>query len=385
MVANKIRELISATRRSARNIRQALDDVAEQLIANQRQRQLEVQLERVPVRIPTKSHPLANRRARGVQFGAFGGAQRYYSTSRRAPVHLRAVSRSSVSSVTRNIVYQVQPFRVTFRAGCNYAPSSLYSNFTRHNARMYSTYGHTLASQAAHNLSQGLRASILKGHELQSKLMGRDSNGSQNANQHFVEHNMQLARAESETDGCVVEFSLKCHDRALPKKFLLDDEIMQEFENAYLVNEFEHRMLILSDIKRLKEIIGVTVIEHLDDRNLIRCHFPNCDVPKMETMLAESGIRSGVVKGAESRSVSMASDGVYSLSSADPCDSPDFDCFDGFVSSDSSASEDDPLFFFDEHPVLSSSEGLEFLAPDIPVSEIYSDMDAIIMVDDGTR
>ncbi|KAG7896471.1 hypothetical protein KL906_004516 [Ogataea polymorpha] len=382
MVANKIRELISATRRSARNIRQALDDVAEQLVAKQRQRQLELQLERVPVRIPTKSHPLANRRARGVQFGAFAGSQRYYSTSRRVPV--RAVSRSSVSSVTRNIVYQVQPFRVTFRAGCNYAPSSLYSNFARHNARMYSTYGQTLTSQAAQNLSQGLRASFLKGHELQSKLMGRDSNGSQNVNQHFVEHNMQLARAESEVEGCVVEFSLKCHERALPKKFLLDDEIMQEFENAYLVNEFQYRMLILNDIKRLKEIIGVTVIEHLEDRNLIRCHFPNCDVPKMETMLAESGIRSGVVKAVESRSVSLSSDDVYSLS-FDSCDSPDFDNFDDFLSSDSSASEDDPLFFFDEHPVLSSSEGLEFLAPDIPVSEIYNDMDAIIMVEDGTR
>ncbi|KAH3666796.1 hypothetical protein OGAPHI_003245 [Ogataea philodendri] len=384
MVANKIRELISATRRSARNVRQTLDEIAEQLIANQRQRQLEVQLERVPVRSPARSHPLANRGLQGPRYGAVGLSKRFYSTSRRAPTYIRSATRSSVSSVTKNIVYQVQPFRISARVGCNFVGSSLYSHFPRHNARMFSTYGQSVAAQATHNLTQGLRATLLKGHQLQSQLMSANYNSSQNVNKAFVDENMELARGESTADGCVVEFNLSLQDQVLPEKFLLDDDILKQFEQAYVVNELEHRMLILNDFKRLKEIIGATVIEHLDNKNVIRCHFPNCEVAKMETMLAESGITTGVVRTLESRASSIASatdSEEYGM--IDSYDTTDYETFDAVLTSRSSESEEsDALFYFDEHPVLSSSDGLEFVEPVINVHEVYSDMDAIIMVND---
>ncbi|GME82843.1 unnamed protein product [Ambrosiozyma monospora] len=230
-----MREIISVSRKTARGLKQTLEDIAEQLIANHRQRQL--QLQPVPVRIPHggvngggSSHPLLNP----------GGARNYstmiskrlfstrvnpqYFKNQINPNSFFNFKKINVSTMSRNVLYQTQPFRfaggATKRAGVQFGrsmgrggyPSGLFSHFPQHNARMFSTYGPNVASQAVHNLTQSLRAGFIKGGSLAQHL-GKSHVGSMNTNPNVVAQDIKLARTDSEasnlySEGCFVEFTI---------------------------------------------------------------------------------------------------------------------------------------------------------------------------------
>ncbi|GMG40479.1 unnamed protein product [Ambrosiozyma monospora] len=234
MVASKMREIISVSRKTARGLKQTLEDIAEQLIANHRQRQLSLQP--VPVRIPhgAPTHPLLNP----------GGARNYSTmlskrlfSTRVNPNYFKSqinanssnnffnFKKINVSTMSRNVLYQTQPFRfaaggATKRAGAQVGrslgrggyPSGLFSHFPQHNARMFSTYGPNVTSQAVHNLTQSLRAGFIKGGSLAQHL-GKSHIGSMNTNPNVVAQDIKLSRTDSEasnlySEGCFVEFTI---------------------------------------------------------------------------------------------------------------------------------------------------------------------------------
>ncbi|VEU20296.1 DEKNAAC101099 [Brettanomyces naardenensis] len=305
MFADKLREVIWASRKAARDFRKALEEVAEQLAANSRRNR--PALQRIPVRVSRgqSGNPLLNQLQR-----------RNYSTLLRGGATARVANvtflkpqtaRLGVSQATRSVLYRVQPFRTTLRPRFTGCPNALYANFVHHNARMFSTFGPDVTAQAVHNLSQGLRAFFVKGAQMKLNA-GIDSHiGSLNANATSVQRVLALANEDLSTaalnnSACFVEFNLTSCARnspaeALPEECFLDDEIVSDLSN-FVKQRVQYQTRVIDDIVTFKERIGSPGGRRLVAPNgdvIMRFLFPNCEPEKMERLLIDSEITTGVV------------------------------------------------------------------------------------------
>ncbi|OWB85013.1 hypothetical protein B5S33_g3670 [[Candida] boidinii] len=255
MSANQVRDIINLSRRTARNIGQALADIAEELIARQqhRQNQLQPVLERIPVRNSgaSSTNPFLNRNGSGSRrkfstftnstknsarnnlkstkflnlFKIFFSNKFLYGSNLRNSMNIRNFSTNSnvsilktsaknfqkcpkITSNVRNVMWNVSPFRTSTRTcfianGSGGPGSFLYKNFVRHNQRLFSTYGPSFTHQAANNLTNGVRAMIYNTYDdlkKGKKLYHTKNIGSMNISKRHVSENYRLASTNSIID-----------------------------------------------------------------------------------------------------------------------------------------------------------------------------------------
>ena len=255
MSANQVRDIINLSRRTARNIGQALADIAEELIARQqhRQNQLQPVLERIPVRNsgPSSANPFLNRNGSGSRrkfstftnstknsarnnlkstkflnlFKIFFSNKFLYGSNLRNSMNIRNFTTNSnvsslkssarnfqkfpkITSNVRNVMWNVSPFRTSTRTcfianGSGGPGSFLYKNFVRHNQRLFSTYGPSFTHQAANNLTNGVRAMIYNTYDdlkKGKKLYHTKNIGSMNISKRHVSENYRLASTNSIID-----------------------------------------------------------------------------------------------------------------------------------------------------------------------------------------
>lgn len=326
MIPKSLRELIRVSRKTAREFKQALEDVAELI----REKQLEQSLQREPVRVPVRNqarqHPLAGRVYR-----------RQFSTSRDVSATFRnmnknvllnfvragnstgaAASRNMTPSLTNTLkaaVYQTQPFRAATRVQMGLVRggigSGMYRHFPRHNARMFSTFGPNMTRQAVENLSQGVRMFFVRGgktsHDCLTHAYMNDVDiGHLRADEAFAANDIDLASTVSETAGlkecgCIVEFDMATPSivSLVPESGYFDDDLSCKMETVYETS-IKVQQKVLTDIKLFRENIGSTSYKFDKQREKLRFYCPNCDVTKMERLLLESCITMGVVKRNES-------------------------------------------------------------------------------------
>jgi hypothetical protein len=324
MIPKPIRELIRASRRTAREFGAALEEVGQLL--RERQSHHQPNPVRVPVRARNTStgHPLHGARSPHSGSNRFNSSySRHFSTGRvasansikssfinanifqRYPTAASFKPKYSISNTFKAALYQTQPFRTATRAQVRVG-FGLYTNFPRHNARMFSTFGPNVTRQAVENLSQNIRMMFLKGGELGSNYA--HSNVAQSTpvayltnDESFADRDIRLASRVSETSGAfesgsIVEFDMTAPTIApnFPISGFFDDEFEQDL-TAFHISTVEHQKRVVKDVKLFKENIGSTSFKFNKAKMRLRFYCPNCDVVKMERLLAESGISTGLV------------------------------------------------------------------------------------------
>lgn len=306
MIPRTIREVISASRKAVRDFGRTLEELGE-ILQQQQQHQ---RPQKIPLRVPVnRGHlPFPNG-------GPRGGSHRNFSTFRAAPTasfqlkFLKATYKPSLSSTFRSGIYQVQPFRQNgIKVGKN-----MYNHFHQHNSRMFSTFGST-TQQAVNNLSQGIRTFVLKGSEFSLNSINKLHVGSMNTNKTFAEQDMVLAaRFSSSSDalamtdaGSFVEFDVnsKSLEDLLPRAGIFDEDLCEDMaKQMQLVLDYQTQ--VLSEIGLFRENIGSTSFQC--DGGTLRFYCPNCEPAKMEMLLVENGIKTGVVHEYSSRGSSYSS------------------------------------------------------------------------------
>lgn len=311
MIPRKIGEIISASRKTAKEFKQVLEDIAELI----REKQLQESLSREPVRVPVRpqnhQHPLAGRASRRhfstytTRNPNFKNLNRNFVTKANLPKS-NIFTKPSISNTLRAAIYQTQPFRTNTRAQLNFIRggigSGMYSHFPRHNARMFSTYGPNLTHLAVKNLSQGIRTLFVKGGKVGSDCLTNVNVGSLHSTKLFVENDMKLASMVSETtglkeDGCFVEFDLSTPSIVsfVPEEGYFDDDLSVKLQDMHEAS-VKLQANALNDVKLFRENIGSTIYKFDRNRDKLRFYCPNCNVLKMEGLLQDCGISTGIVK-----------------------------------------------------------------------------------------
>lgn len=323
MIPNSLRELIRVSRKTAKEFKQAIEDVAELI----REKQTEHSLQREPVRVPVRNqnqHPLAGRVIR-----------RQFSTTRNINASVQNFNKNfnknlnfnkyntynkynklsnSISNTFKAAIYQNQnPFRLsTKRTQLNFLRnggigSGMYTYFPKHNARMFSTFGPNVNRQIIENLSLNLRTFFVKGGETGNNFLTNSNLQNINigilySNDSLANNDIKLASKVSEISGlhelgCFVEFDLSTNSVSslLPESGLFDDDLSIKMEKIY-ENSIRLQQIVFNDIKLFRNNIGSTSYKFDKKREKLRFYCPNCEIYKMENLLQESGITTGLVK-----------------------------------------------------------------------------------------
>ncbi|GMM30748.1 hypothetical protein DAMA08_034930 [Martiniozyma asiatica (nom. inval.)] len=318
MVSLSLREIISLSRKAARELKNSLEDIGELL----RQRQLEGSLQRAPVRVPVQSrpqHPLSRSVPR-----------RHFSTNSTRALYISKditfhgcrhlqPPRAVISGTMRRAIYQVQPFRLATRAQLGFinrggVGSGMYGHFARHNARMFSTFGPSVGHQAAQNLSQGIRAMFLKSGEFSVNCMKTNSTGlflngsvqaelNANANANANVH----ANCNVHDGGSFVEFDISTPsiEQYLPEAGFFDEELSKHIESIF-TESMRHHQKVLSDVNLFRENIGSPMFKC--NKGRLRFYCPNCETWKLRSLLRDHGITTGYVSEMENSSELLRSE-----------------------------------------------------------------------------
>ena len=347
MLARKIKQAIASSRRAARNFRQALENLGDELAANDPRRQPVP----IPIPIPARSRSpfpfpartgmpdqpvspwtsICSRLAPVISRVLFPRAFRWPAStlfplaviSKLAKIprveiarsfhqasYPRAMPPKGISRTVQAVLCNVQPFRSAVRprfAGC---PNALYANFTRHNARMFSTFGPNVTAQAVQNISQGVRAFFIK--TAQSSLGKNLSTGSHvgscSTNSNTVQKLFAMTNRDPSCirnlglDGCFVEFSLApgasgASADILPGQCILDDDVVKDL-TSFVKYNVEYQKLVLKEIVAVQHKIGSPLVRRVFGHRgeaLLRLYFPDCSMRKMEMLLTDAGITTGMV------------------------------------------------------------------------------------------
>lgn len=323
MLPNTLRELIRASRRTAKEFKQVIEDVAELI----REKQAEHSLQREPVRVPIRNqqhqHPLSGRVIR-----------RQFSTTRDASASFKNLNKNilfniaktnfkinvnnninkikpSITNTFKAAIYQNQPFRSAKRVQLNFIRgglgSGMYTYFPKHNARMFSTFGPNVTHQAVENLSQSLRTFFIKGGKVSHDCLTNANLhnidiGHFKSNDDMANKDFKLASTVSETaksieSGCFVEFDLSTPSivSLVPESGLFDDDLSSKMEKVYETS-IKLQTKVLNDVKLFRDNIGSTSYKFDKNRERLRFYCPNCEVYKMENLLSDAGITMGIVK-----------------------------------------------------------------------------------------
>lgn len=311
MLPRVVQELIQASRKTAREFRKALDDVAELL--NERQLEQALRERGQPVKVPVRSrgndsrHPLQRRHfstSRNAKFNASNISLNFKSIRDVRLKQNNIRTRISVTNTLRAATYQAQPFRSPIR-GCLFTRgpgSSLYNHFPRHNARMYSTFGPNMTHQVIENLSQSIRMLFIKGGETAQNMMTKESSFKVLNDDTFAEKDIELAGKVSDfsglkENGCIVTFDLITPSiQYIPDSGFFDNDSSEKFHSIF-ESSMKHQEKVLNDVQLFRNNIGSTSFkfERKKDRNRLKFYVPSCDLMKMEYLLQEAGIQTAVV------------------------------------------------------------------------------------------
>lgn len=298
MIPRTLREVITASRKAIRDFKRDLEGLGEFLREG----------ERVPVRLPVRGgnnggrFPIPKR-----QIG-----QRQFSTSVQRPAQpsfqlrfLQSAYRGGnhpMTNTMRNAIFHVQPFRTGARVGMRGGVGrNMFSHLPHHNSRMFSTFGNaSSAAQAAQNLSQGIRSLLLKGSELGINCFETKVHvGSLNTSEAVAETDMIMAGRVSGNEyvhemGSFVEFDVNStsFENLLPKAGIFDEELSADFGGRMeFILDYQRR--VLADVVMFRDKIGSTSFKCINGK--LRFYCPNCEASKMEKLLIENGIGTGIV------------------------------------------------------------------------------------------
>lgn len=209
---------------------------------------------------------------------------------------------------------------------------------------------------------------FLKGGKLSQDMLHSNSKCApyQLANESSAEQDLKLASKFSDLkndSGCIIEFDFSA-PLYVPEAGIFDDESSLNLQTVFESN-MKHQAKILNDVTLFKEKIGSTTFKYNKAKNRLRFHCPNCDVMKMELLLNENGISTGVVyKNDEindqhqpSTTLDFDTPELLSPSSSEYSDYSDLDS--DIISSANSLVEDDYYFIVEsgaDSNVLSTSE-----------------------------
>ncbi|SGZ49206.1 CIC11C00000004211 [Sungouiella intermedia] len=293
-----LKNLSSLKRSIARRIRQALEEIQENL-ANRQRAPVPVAVP-VPMRgrggyrLPISNTVFAGGVGAGARSSAFGGAfrgfstlhgayrgTRYYSTytSRFSGFSNMRWSRINTSIIFHNFSSRGQ-FRLKLFTSFYKAPTLtelLKKKFQVHdesnpwNSARPMAYA---ASTAMEQVPLALRLNVL-------------------LTQKFHDMVMDLARSDSEvSQGCFVDFKVE-PKLLIPQTSMMSGELLAELLDN--LKRFErHIMDLQKDLARLSEL-GELPLRFLASSNTIRVYFPNCDREKLEALLLEKNVMSGIV------------------------------------------------------------------------------------------
>ncbi|OUT21843.1 hypothetical protein CAS74_002822 [Pichia kudriavzevii] len=286
MLPRVVQELIQASRKTAREFRKALDDVAELL--NERQLEQALRERGQPVKVPV----------RNAKFNASNISLNFKSIRDVRLKQNNIRTRISVTNTLRAATYQAQPFRSPIR-GCLFTrgPGS-----SLHNARMYSTFGPNMTHQVIENLSQSIRMLFIKGGETAQNMMTKESSFKVLNDDTFAEKDIELAGKVSDfsglrENGCIVTFDLITPSiQYIPDSGFFDNDSSEKFHSIF-ESSMKHQEKVLNDVQLFRNNIGSTSFkfERKKDRNRLKFYVPSCDLMKMEYLLQEAGIQTAVV------------------------------------------------------------------------------------------
>lgn len=134
--------------------------------------------------------------------------------------------------------------------------------------------------------------------------------------QRFHDMVMDLASPAAEAaDGCFVDFKIE-PKILIPSATMMSAEVLTELL-ANLKHFEKHLIELQRDLTRLSEL-GELPLRFLANKNTIRVYFPNCDRAKLEALLLEKNVSSGTVyEDARNEIDSLSSDEVSSVSEFD--------------------------------------------------------------------
>lgn len=123
---------------------------------------------------------------------------------------------------------------------------------------------------------------------------------------------------EEPNSGCYVDFHIT-KDLSLPDMSLLNESVLDEMLTGLREIEMKIRQL-KEDLNFISEF-GELPIEYLAESKVIRVHFPNCDMQRVELLLRDKGVSSGVIYEREKKPIDIAQDVYALISHADLLDS----------------------------------------------------------------
>ncbi|ONH67689.1 Stationary phase protein 5 [Cyberlindnera fabianii] len=359
LMASRLKNLAQQARGAVRDVRQAVNELAEVLSPSP-----QPSLVRVPVR--------NGARAAAPRFRSpYGASARQFSThvtaraanqAFRPPRFIKPFTGGSLAqkiwpfSAFRNAAVRTGPF-----------PSGLYRNFVNLNSRNFSTYGGSASREAVQNLTANVRCMFNNGGDtlLSLKMSQKQkSNLSYHGSmsQKEAEQTFKLARCESsdvERPGSYVEFPLPKMELSIPSVSFMNSEILGSLDDGleHIKGQIDSTRMA---IETIFEAYGSLPIERRYQSLLV--HFPNLDADELEKLLIDLGINEGVVYSMDGNE-DVVDEMSSSASSVDLSDIIE-DNVPGLLSSDSECSDTESLSSDDYFPVLSSSsDGFQYASP----------------------
>lgn len=133
--------------------------------------------------------------------------------------------------------------------------------------------------------------------------------------QKFHDMVMDLARSDSEmSQGCFVDFKVE-PKILIPQTTIMNSDVLAEL--LANLKRFERHILDLQrDLARLGEL-GELPLRFLSSSNTIRVYFPNCDRAKLESLLIEKNVTSGIIYEDSRNECEEYSDEVSSVTEFD--------------------------------------------------------------------
>ncbi|ODV94176.1 hypothetical protein PACTADRAFT_51058 [Pachysolen tannophilus NRRL Y-2460] len=352
VVGRTFKDIISLTRKAARNIRASLDELAEEFVQRQQQQHQQAQqqapaLVGVPVR--ANNRPNGSFLNRANPYG-----RRFFCTGTRWGITRACTARCPLRSIKSNRqairhastyanyngnyrfanlknaskrlssgnFWSFSSFRIANRVGLNTAihyrnggifPSGLYSNFVMTNSRNYSTYSN-FTHEAIMNLNQSIRAMCLQGKATNFHKYNKNNNNNNDDDKFLIQSHqgginysstyateiLKLANrnssfVENDINGSIVDFILKPKNFSIPSITFIDDTILDELKRDFESYRSDIQ-IIYDEIDLIKSTFGSLAMSIEDNGHIIRIHFPNCDVEKCELLLRDLGITKGIVR-----------------------------------------------------------------------------------------
>ncbi|AOA61827.1 hypothetical protein PP7435_CHR1-1521 [Komagataella phaffii CBS 7435] len=315
-MAGNLKDILSLSRKTARNLKQALDELAEQVINHQRRRPALVRV------------PINNNLRRKSQQSFLNRRSFHLWTSKYNPYFWRGGRSNVLDQLNREALR----YRSSF-AKPGFYPSGLYqSTFPQRGSRMFSTCAYSCQQEAVKNLTSAVRALLQSGANFGSQM--KQMKHCSQKKKHFSKFSKRLTSSTAAgsgknaeqapsglAEGSAVVFSLERQSHNTELEGILDQETSSILEEEMVQHE-RHLAIIREEIQRISENLGSLPL--IMSGHKIEVFFPNCDTVKCEQLMRDLAITKGVVRRHDSTAEHSSSrsfvpeDCLYSSGSSSP-------------------------------------------------------------------